>query len=75
MSFPTDIESIYDRIERIDPVAYARTRNYKDGAVSQLSPYISRGVITTKQVFESLLNRGLPWSSIEKFVQELAWRD
>lgn len=73
--FPTDIESILERIERIDPIAYARTRNFKEGAVSQLSPYISRGVISCKQVVMSLVNRGFTWTASQKFVQELAWRE
>lgn len=59
----------------IDPVSYAQNRNYIDGSVSYLSPYISRGVISTKQVFQSLLSRGFNVNEMEKFVQELAWRD
>ncbi|MDG1333038.1 MAG: FAD-binding domain-containing protein [Crocinitomicaceae bacterium] len=75
MEFPTDIEQILTRIRVIDPKKYASTRNYVDGAVSYLSPYISRGVISTKQVFEHIKSLGLPWHETEKFVQELAWRD
>lgn len=73
--FPTDIQSIMERIEQIDPLAYARTRNFKDGAVSQLSPYISRGVISPHQVLMSLVNKGFSWTASQKFVQELAWRE
>ncbi len=73
--FPTDIESILNRIEQVDPLAYARTRNFKDGAVSQLSPYISRGVISTRQVLTALVDRGFSWTTAQKFVQELAWRE
>jgi len=35
------------QVVRIDPVAYGRTRNYVDGAVTRLSPYLSRGVLST----------------------------
>jgi deoxyribodipyrimidine photo-lyase len=73
--FPTLLSEIEDRIQSIDPVRYAATRNYKDGAVTRLSPYISRGVISTKQVFNYILSLDLPWSDTEKLVQELAWRD
>ncbi len=59
----------------IDPVAYARTRNYVDGAVTRLSPYISRGVISTRKVYAYIKSLGLPWNQTEKLVQELAWRD
>jgi deoxyribodipyrimidine photo-lyase len=75
MSFPKEYEQILERIEAIDPVKYGRTRNFENGAVTRLSPYISRGVISTKQVMENVLARGHAFSSIEKFIQELAWRD
>ena len=74
-TFPTSIDAIQRRIYQIDPIEYARSRNFGDGAVIYLSPYLSRGVISTKQVFEHLLSLDLPWQSIEKLVQELAWRD
>ncbi len=73
--FPTDLPSIEKRIQAIDPVKYASSRNYKDGAVTGLSPYISRGVISTKQVFEHIKSLDLPWYTCEKLIQELAWRD
>lgn len=73
--FPTNLEKILSRIALINPKEYARSRNYIDGAVSYLSPYISRGVISTKQIYHILLDKGYTFSSMEKFVQELAWRD
>lgn len=73
--FPSDIAGIEARIERIDPIRYGATRNFGNGAVTYLSPYISRGVISTKQVFNHVLSLSLPWNKIEKLVQELAWRD
>lgn len=75
MTFPTDISSIEARILQVNPYKYAKTRNFQNGAVSYLSPYISRGVISTKKVFDHVLNLGLEWKQSEKFVQELAWRD
>ena len=75
MIFETSTAAILQKIDQIDPVAYGKSRNYVDGAVSHLSPYISRGVLSTKLVFERLQVRGIPFSSMEKFVQELAWRD
>jgi deoxyribodipyrimidine photo-lyase len=73
--FPTKYDEILARIEQIDPVKYGETRNFTDGDVTYLSPYISRGVISTKQVLRSLINRGFNPKHIEKFIQELAWRD
>lgn len=62
-------------IDSINPKAYAQTRNYSSGAVTYLSPYISRGIISTQQIFTRLLAKGYAWHTLEKLVQELAWRD
>jgi deoxyribodipyrimidine photo-lyase len=74
-NFPTDYDAILRRIANLKPKEYAKSRNYIDGAVSYLSPYISRGVISTKQVFQLVLAQGYAPNAIEKFIQELAWRD
>jgi deoxyribodipyrimidine photo-lyase len=73
--FDTQIDRIIEKIETIDPVAYGRTRNFHDGAVTRLSPYISRGVISTAFVLKQILKQGRRFHEIEKFVMELAWRD
>ncbi len=75
VTFPTAHKEILKRIDDIDPVAYAHTRNYADGAISYLSPYLSRGVISTRFVMERLIEKGYTFSAMEKFIQELAWRD
>jgi len=75
MDFPTSYEKIVTRIKNIQPQAYAHTRNYVDGAVTYLSPYLSRGVISTRMIWEDLKARQIPWHEMEKLVQELAWRD
>lgn len=75
MIFPTQWREILERIDAVDPIKYSKDRNYLDGSVSYLSPYISRGVISTKFVLERLLKNGFDPFRIEKFVQELAWRD
>jgi len=75
MNFPTDYNSILARINEIEPVAYCKSRNFLDGKVTYLSPYISRGVISTKQVFDHVMSLGYKPYQIEKMLQELAWRD
>ncbi len=75
VSFPTNYDSIIERINKINPAQYGKTRNFIDGAVTYLSPYISRGVISVKQVQEAVLSKGYPPAAIEKFLQELAWRE
>ena len=54
---------------------YAHSRNYIDGQVNYLSPYISRGVISTKQVLKSLLAKGYSFEQLEPLIQQLCWRD
>jgi deoxyribodipyrimidine photo-lyase len=73
--FPAEYSEILARVEAIDPVRYGRTRNFLDGAVTRLAPYISRGVISTRFVMERVFERGFRFHDIEKFIQELAWRD
>ncbi len=52
-----------------------KARNFIDGAVTYLSPYISRGVISVKQVQDAVLAKGHHPADIEKFLQELAWHE
>ncbi|MEP0986612.1 FAD-binding domain-containing protein [Ekhidna sp.] len=73
--FSTNYQDILDQITQIDPLEYGKTRNFIDGAVTKLSPYISRGVISTRQVYQSIVERGFDLSKAEKLIQELAWRD
>ena len=73
--FPTSYPEILQCIRNVDPVKYGSTRNYINGSVTYLSPYISRGVISTNFILSEILNRGYKPSQIEKFIQELAWRD
>lgn len=75
MHFPTKHDEILARIEQVDPIQYGATRNFLDGAVTYLSPYIARGVISTKMVLEAVLDKGFQLDKIESFVKELAWRD
>ena len=75
MNFPTTYAEIIQSLDEFDPLPYAKTRNFGDGQVSRLSPYISRGVISTRQVFEGLKAKKYSFHQIEKFIQELAWRD
>ena len=73
--FPTSYEDIEQRLVSIDPVRYGFTRNFADGAVTRLGPYVSRGVISTKQILDHIVSLGLPNRGTEKLIQELAWRD
>ncbi len=73
--FETAYDLILKKIQRVNPLQYAKTRNFIDGAVTRLSPYISRGVISVQQVQQTVLSKGYKPDTIEKFLQELAWRE
>lgn len=72
--FPSAYDAIVERVATIDPVRYAKSRNFIHGSVSYLSPYISRGVISLPMIKESVLKKYSFFPS-EKFIQELAWRE
>lgn len=74
-SFPTEFNEIIKQLDHFTPYEYSSSRNYLDGSVSYLSPYISRGVISTKFVLDYLTKKGYNLRKIEKYIQELAWRD
>ena len=74
MNFPTDYKSIFERVQNINSVVYGRTRNFIDGDVTYLSPYISRGVISLQQIAAHVLKTNKVYQ-VEKFLQELAWRE
>jgi len=44
--FPTTYDLVVERINNINPIKYAKTRNFINGDVTYLSPYLSRGVIS-----------------------------
>jgi deoxyribodipyrimidine photo-lyase len=73
--FETDYAAILRKLDAINPVKYAQSRNYINGQVNYLSPYISRGVISTKQVLDSLLEKGYSFNQLESLIQQLCWRD
>jgi deoxyribodipyrimidine photo-lyase len=73
--FTTNLEEILNKVENIKPVKYGKTRNFLNGDVTKLSPYISRGVISTKFILEKTLAKNYEYYLIEKFLMELAWRD
>ena len=75
MMIETEYKQILKRIDIIEPINYASTRNYVNGAVTHLSPYISRGVISPYQIFQSLASKSYQWSEVKSIIQQLAWRE
>jgi deoxyribodipyrimidine photo-lyase len=65
--------SAQKKLNSIDVVAYARNRDFLNGAVTHLSPYLRHGCITLNEAVFSIKNRfGL---DAEKLLTNLAWRD
>lgn len=62
-------------IVKIDPARYATTRNYLDGAVTRLAPYLRHGVLSLAEVRDVVLRKvDAPWQAA-RLVTELGWRD
>ena len=61
-------------LARINPIAYGASRNYLDGAVTRLSPYIRHGILSLNEVRNHAL-QVVDGKAVEKFIQELGWRD
>ncbi len=76
MEFPTAMDAILQRIDCVQPLLYHYTRNYIDGSVSYLSPYLSRGVVSTRYVVHRLLYQ-LQYTptQLHTFIKEIAWRE
>ena len=72
-SFEPTLAAAQARIAAVRPAAYARTRNALDGAVSQLSPYITHGFVTLADVLAGVSRRHA-LDMQHKFVHELGWR-
>ena len=71
----TDYHQILQLVYNLDLSNYAKSRNFINGSVSMLSPYISRGLLSTKIVVDYLSSKHSSLNKFEKFIQELAWRD
>ena len=55
---------------------YGRSRNFTDGAVSRLSPYLRHGVLSITEVRDAIKARyGNEPARSEEFLRQLAWRD
>lgn len=62
-------------LARLRPADYARTRNFLTGAVSRLSVYLRHGVLTLAEVRDAALRLATHRAEVEKFINELGWRD
>lgn len=62
-----------ERLDAVNPDVYARTRNYLDGAVTRLSPYLTHGLLSLHEVYNAVHIRQ-PLDATQKLVFEWGWR-
>ena len=64
-----------ERLAKIKPEAYERSRNYLSGDVTRLSAYLRHGVLTLAEVRDYALQHVADPARAGKLVNEFAWRD
>ena len=81
-SFLIECNDLISQLHSINTQEYGRTRNYLNGAVTRLSPFITHGILSTKEITKFLLKRESndlsvdnAYRRIEPFVFQMAWRD
>ncbi|MBF2063752.1 MAG: deoxyribodipyrimidine photo-lyase [Calothrix sp. C42_A2020_038] len=62
-------------LQKLDPVKYAKTRNFLTGSVTRLSPYIRYGVLGLREARDFAFSKIRNQDEATKFVNELGWRD
>lgn len=62
-----------NKLDKVNPVKYGQTRNFLDGKVTYLSPYLRHGCITLKEAVLASRNEAI--MGHEKLLFEFAWRD
>lgn len=72
-TFPPTREAALARIAVVRPADYARSRNAIEGAVSELSPYITHGLVSLPEVLAGVASKHR-LDVQHKFVFELGWR-
>ncbi|OYU44483.1 MAG: deoxyribodipyrimidine photolyase [Burkholderiales bacterium PBB4] len=66
-------EAALAQLATVNPEAYARSRNFLEGAVTRLSPYLTHGLLSLREVYAAVHARH-PLDAKHKFVFELGWR-
>ena len=72
-TWPTREEALH-KFQNFNPSRYAKTRNFLNGNISQMSPHIKHGVIQNRELLNIIQDK-YNFQESEKFIQELAWRD
>jgi deoxyribodipyrimidine photo-lyase len=72
--FEPTLAAAMARLAAVNLDHYARARNFLDGPVTRLSPYVTHGLLTLPEVLRAVHARR-PLGVRHKFVYELAWRE
>jgi deoxyribodipyrimidine photo-lyase len=72
--FTTNYKEIIAQVLATNPNSYSRSRNFLNGHVTKLSPYLTHGVITLDQVRKTILSK-YSYDKCEKLIFELAWKE
>jgi len=72
--FPATMDAALRRLDHVRPTAYAKTRNFIDGAVTRLSPYLTHGFLDIPGCIEQLSLRHT-LTLEDKLIYEFAWRE
>ena len=72
--FNCSLQEVLGRVELIDPITYGKTRNFLDGAVTWLSPFVTHGIINTCEIARNVSGR-VSSKECHRLFSELAWRE
>lgn len=72
--FAPTAAALAKRLAAIQPADYARTRNALDGAVTRLSPYLTHGFISVREVYAAVAAQH-SMNPRHKLVYEFGWRE
>jgi len=61
------------KLNNVDALAYGRNRNFLNGSVTHLSPYLRYGCLTLNETFTAI--KGKFGLTAENLLMQLAWRD
>jgi len=67
-------DDVLNRLTQIDPVRYDESRNYLNGAVTCLGPFVSHGIISALHIANAVLN-SYSIKQCNTLLYQLAWRE
>lgn len=72
--FLCGFDELDERLAQIDPLRYERSRNHLSGATTWLSPFLTHGILDTRDIAQAVLSRH-DRKDCHRLLFELAWRE